>query len=129
MEKDIILWIFGILIAVNSTVICGGTVAYILTVQRLTKLETTLEFLGYNAAKALHSPHTPELDYLLEQYARSYEEKSYDLPYEDWDKLRKMCDEIVDDKTLAAGYRATAAIVSALCKQKTSAFRDVKQET
>lgn len=118
MDKDIVLWIFGIMVTANSTAICAGVVGYISIVQRLTKMETTLALMGFNAAKALHSPHTPELDSLLEKYMKDYEDKNYDLPYEDWVKLKKICDEILEDRELAAGYRAAAGIVQALCTHK-----------
>lgn len=125
MEKDVLMWVFGILISIIGFVI--GLIIkslnnigrdYIETVQRLTKMEATIQYMGYVSAKAAHSPHNPELDSLLEKYYRQYEEKDYDLSDEDWSKLALLCQEILDDVNLPNGYRVSVGFVLALCKHK-----------
>lgn len=118
MDKDVIMWIFGFLISGAYLIIAAAVAAYILMIQRMTRMETTLELMGYNAAKALHNPHTIELDSLLEKYALDFEREDYDMPDDELQKLQALCDEIVEDKSLTTGYRATAGIVSAMCRKK-----------
>lgn len=127
MEKDVLLWIMGVLVTANSAVIAGGIKAYIDAIKtqngldrRMVKMETTLELLGFNAAKALHCPTTPDLDILLEKYCKQYEDSHYNLPYEDWVKLNDICNQILENKNLTTGYRAAAGIVQALCHHKLS---------
>lgn len=122
MEKDVIMWLMGIFVSINTTAIVFSIGWVIKMTSRMVKMETTLELLGYNSAKSLHNPHTFELDNLLEKYCKAYEEKDYDLPYEDWIKLKQLCDEIIEDKSLPTGYRSAAGIVSALCKHKSVIF-------
>lgn len=123
MDKEVTMWIFGFLISGAYLLIAAAVAAYILLVQRLTKMETTLELMGYNAAKALHNPHTVELDALLEKYALAFEKDDYEMPDDELAKLQALCDEIIEDKSLTTGYRATAGIVSAMCRRKRIAHK------
>jgi hypothetical protein len=132
MNQEILQWIVSGLVGIMGFMICLilrrldsiekrlETVAsdYIITVQRLTKMEATLEYMGYVAAKAAHRPHNPELDALLEKYYRVYEEKSYDMSNEEWSELKKICEGILDDVELPSGFRFAVGIVLALCKHK-----------
>lgn len=123
MDKEVILWIFGILITGIYAVTGGGIAVVFMMVQRMSRMEATLEFMGYAAAKAAHSPHNPELDVMLEKYYRAYEEKHYDLSNAEWDGLSKACEAIIGDISLPNGYRAAVGIVLALCKHKKMRLR------
>ncbi len=109
MSTDLIWILTGIFICISA-----GTLAYISLVQRIVKLETVLALLGEKAAKILHSPHTPELDALLEKYLDRY----YELSYEEWQRLIHMCQEIEDDNKQSKECRALAAIVLAIASHK-----------
>jgi hypothetical protein len=79
--------------------------------ERLTKLETVISMMGESAARALHSPHTPELDALLDKYI----DNNYELSPAEWGELRQLCVLIEDDKTLARQERMLAGTVKAMC--------------
>lgn len=64
MTTEVTLFILG-----QAVFILGiGIGAYVSVVQRVTKLEAIVSLLGEKAAKILHSPHTPELDALIEKH-------------------------------------------------------------
>lgn len=79
---------------------------------RVTRLETILSMAGEKAARILHSPHTPELDRLLEHYWDHH----YDLSTAEWKRLAEICGEIErnmgedpEKRALAAGLGLLAA--------------------
>lgn len=118
MDKEVVLWIFGIVITMNSAIHAWTITTIISMIRGQAMMEATLSFMGYNAAKAAHSPHNPALDILLEKYYRVYEEKHYDMSDSEWEELKNACQEIVGDLSLPNGYRAAVGIVLALCKHK-----------
>lgn len=64
MTTEVTLFVLG-----QAIFILGiGIGAYVSVVQRVTKLEAIVSLLGEKAAKILHSPHTPELDALIEKH-------------------------------------------------------------
>lgn len=110
MNQELILWVLG-----QSFVYAGVLVlAYIKVTNRLTRLETIMDMLGDKAAKILHSPHTPDLDRLLEKYIDKY----YNLTLEEWKELLARCDEIENNLANPKDQRALAAIVAAMCHHK-----------
>jgi hypothetical protein len=118
MDKDVILWIFGFILTGLGMCI-GGMLAWAFsTSQRLTKVETIVSLLAQKAAEILHSPHTPELDAMLEKYLRTYTDRGYELTRDEWDKLREMCSLLEKDESLAKGERLLAGIINAVCTHK-----------
>lgn len=118
MNQDVILWIFGILIAMMGAVIVGFTGWAFAMSQRVTVLETTLKMLGKTAAEILHSPHTPELDAALEKYLHTYQDRHFELSREEWKDLQRRCQEIINDRELGKGERLLAGIVIEVTKHK-----------
>lgn len=112
MNQETILW----LIAQSAALLGAMVTAYIGVVQRLTRLETTIALIGVKAARVLHSPHTPQLDRLLEKYI----DRNYELTSEEWQELLGRCQAIEDDLSNPKDQRALAAIVSAVCSHKLS---------
>lgn len=112
MNQETILW----LIAQSAALLGAMVTAYIGVVQRLTRLETTIALMGVKAARILHSPHTPDLDRLLEKYV----DRDYELTYEEWTELLARCEAIENDLSNPKDQRALAAIVIAVCSHKLS---------
>jgi hypothetical protein len=76
---------------------------------QLAKIETAMSMMGDAAARALHSPHTPELDFLLDKKIDGT------ITREDWIKLRDMCREIECDHQASKQERAFAGWVLVDC--------------
>lgn len=90
MNQEAILWMFGIVQTVICLAITGGLAWLLIIVQRLTKVETILALFAEKAAAILHSPHTPELDKLLEKYC----DREYELSDSEWRQLMAMTFDI-----------------------------------
>lgn len=110
MTQEVVLFLVGQFIVMASALIW----AYASLSSRLVRIETIIEIMGIKAANVLHSPHTPELDGLLEKYV----DRHYELSNEQWTRLLELCDEIEQDTTNPKDQRALAAIVSAVCCHK-----------
>lgn len=114
MDKDVlILFISGF-----GFCVVAGVTGYVMLVQRLSIVETVLKMIGKNAAKALHSPHTPELDALLEKYLKTYTDRHYEMSRDEWKDLKDKCNIIIEDLTISKGERLLAGIIDALCSHK-----------
>lgn len=104
----------------QAAVLIGGSVgAYILIVQRITKLETTLDFwvneVGTKALDLLHSPTNHlGLDALIDEYRKH----DYDLTDEQWENLRIICAEIQTRKDVGKDEKLLAALGEALSNHK-----------
>src|ERR1700722_13617481 len=98
------MWIIGGLMAglfaMFFAVLGASITIYASLVQRITKIETTLDLIGISAAKLLHSPHTPELDELLEKYVS----QTYDLTMPEWKRLVVLAKRAEDDSTESRDY-------------------------
>lgn len=114
MNQTIILWLFGAYQSILTLALASGIGWLILIVQRLTKVETILALIADKAAAILHSPHTPELDALLEKYC----DRTYTMTELEWEKLRRMCGEIEDNLSLPKEERALAAFVGAAAEHE-----------
>lgn len=114
MNQELMQWLIGGLVVFGVGFVGASITAYISLVQRLTKIETTIDLLGEKAARVLHSPHTPDLDRLLEKYV----DRHYELSHAEWQELLERCQAIEDDITNPKDQRALAAIVSAVCSHK-----------
>lgn len=110
MNQELILWVLAQTFVYAGVVVLG----YIKLTTRITRLETIMEILGDKAAKILHSPHTPDLDRLLEKYCDKY----YLLTVAEWQELLTRCDEIENNLANPKDQRALAAIVGAMCHHK-----------
>lgn len=102
--------------ALFTAAIVGG---YILLVQRITKLETTLDFwvneVGTKALDLLHSPTNHlGLDALIDEY-RSH---NYDLTNEQWENLRFICAEIQARESVSKDEKLLAVLGEALSNHK-----------
>lgn len=105
-------------LAAGLLVLCGA-IGYLIKKigdlsDRILILETTMKLIGCNAAHALHSPHTPILDNLLEKYINRH----YELTYKEWEELVSHLEAIMEDKTESTGYRNTAGLLAAICHHK-----------
>lgn len=108
--------VFG---AAILSVIGGIFGSYILLVQRITKLETTLDFwvneVGTKALDLLHSPSNHlGLDALIDEY-RSH---NYDLADEQWENLRVICAEIQARENVTKDEKLLAVLGEALSNHK-----------
>lgn len=117
MDKDYILWLLGVL------VLCfGGGLAGFLrlndriatVIERVVKMEVIISLLGETAAKVLHSPHTPELDALLEKYCDRY----YELSNPEWTRLLEICTMIESNPKISKQERALAGFILAVSSHK-----------
>lgn len=120
MNDEATRWIFGILI----TALGAGFLILLAKSDnlkdgvgrlenRLVKLETLFELLGDKAARALHSPHTPELDKFLEMMYKG--EKMEDAQV---DRLLAICKEIEEDIGLPKEERSLAGTVELLTRMR-----------
>jgi hypothetical protein len=114
MTAEMILQILQWAIGAAFACIGAGFIILFNLVQRVARIEALVEAFGVNAAKVLHSPHTPELDKLLEKYI----DRNYELSVEEWEQLHAMCDRIVHDTKLPKQERMLAGFVAALAKHK-----------
>ena len=125
MAESVILWIFGGLISVLTLIAVAGVRAHNDAVQRLVKLEVTVDFwgrtferMGEKALKMLHSPDDHlGLDTLVDEY-----NKSFDLPLDKWLRLNNICQAIIDDDTKPKEERTLALLSIALCTHKLSRY-------
>lgn len=81
---------------------------------RVIRLETILSMAGEKAARILHSPHTPELDLLLEHYW----DRHYELSDGEWKRLAEICGEIEGNAEADPEKRALAAGLGLLAAHK-----------
>lgn len=110
MELTIQLWILGLLIA--WLVALTGMWQY--HAIQSTKIKAALLSFSKDAAKILHSPHTPELDKLLEKYYDFH----YELSWAEWQSLEKICGAMVDNESEPKQQRLIAAFLRAVCQHK-----------
>lgn len=118
-NNEIIALVFQTLAIVGA-----GLAAYIALIQRVTRLEVKFEMfvmmVGEKAARALRSPHTPELDVLLDKYI----DEHYELTLAEWMMLKNMCDEMASNEVdFSKTERSLAGWIAAVCEHKLSAFR------
>jgi len=125
MSETTILWIFGAFITVLTLVLAGlGGLGFSLA-QRVTRLEAVLSLYSDKAAAILHSPHTPEMDALLEKFREEYIARQQELSLKDWERLAALTDEIWRDTSIPKGERNLAAWLNAICDHKT--FKSPKE--
>jgi hypothetical protein len=74
----------------------------------------TLKVFSKEAAKILHSPHTPELDSLLEGYI----DHNGELTLSEWIKMQELCQNIVDESNEDKERRTLAAFWVAMSQHK-----------
>lgn len=108
MSTEVILWILGQAIFILGV----GIGAYVSIVQRVAKLEVIMALVGTKAAKILHSPHTPELDALIEKLILDR------LDPVDIDRFLEMLLEVENDmnETKAARLASVLARIS-VCRK------------
>jgi len=83
---------------------------------RILKIETFLSLVGQKFASILHSPHTPELDALLEIYIA----RDHEMNREQWKRLMELCEHTVNDPLADKEKVVMAGFLYALCEHKLS---------
>jgi hypothetical protein len=114
MNETVFLWILGGYAAAIAWLVLSNMQSHTEINTRLVKVEVVLTMFGEKAAKILHSPHTPELDSLLEHYWDNH----YDLSNGEWVRLREICEEVENDPIQPGDKRALAAFVACLAYHK-----------
>lgn len=113
-EKELIKWGMGIL----GTLLVSAIVAVFKWGQavgtRITRIEAVLSLWSESMARVLHSPHTPELDKLLEKYLNRH----YELSNDEWTRLRELCNEIEANKDEGKESRALAGFLAVVAEHK-----------
>lgn len=110
MSEAIQLWLFGGFTAWMAFV----TAMWQLHAIKLARIELTLKVFLKGAAKIMHSPHTPQLDALLEAYMS----QNGELTLAQWAEVQKLCQEIVDDSNDRDERRTLAAFWVAMSHHK-----------
>lgn len=122
MSNDTILWVVGqalLLIAAGITAYFNlfnrVSENYTKLSERLIRLETTMDVIGQNAAKLLHSPHDPwGMDAILDKYI----DRNYELSWDEWEEVLKQCNQVMADKSVDKFYRFLAGQLAAVCHHK-----------
>lgn len=114
VSQEVLAALVGVLFTALGFIFWNNLAAHSEIKERLIVIETTINLMGLNAAKSLHSPHTPELDTLLEKYI----DREYELTVDEWDALLHTCETIMEDKIESHGYRVNAAFLAAICHHK-----------
>lgn len=124
MNSEVAMWVGGFLI-LGAYGVAGAALKIALAAYRhisdrseehgekIVRIETMLEIQGKTMARKLHSPHTPELDALLEKYyARHYE-----LNMKEWERLLDLCEAAIKENegTDKADY---AEFLAGVCHHK-----------
>lgn len=101
-------------------IMSGAGFAFAFTASnRVTRLETALEFMGANTIKALHSPD----DHLgMDGLVEKYEANNNDLPLEDWLTVKARCEQIMADTSKPRDDRLAAGLAAAFAKHKLQRF-------
>ena len=84
----------------------------------IVKLQTISTLYSERVATVLHSPHTPEMDALLEKFRDEYIRRHGELSREEWQRLAEMTEEIINDSEIPKGERQCAAWINAVCAHK-----------
>lgn len=116
MNETTQIWLFGGAYAFIFVISTGGIGLFLTLVQRVSRLEAVMALFGEKAAKILHSPHTPELDALLEKYC----DRNYTLSLAEWKNLLDMMEEIENDQKRPKEERALAAVISVMASRTLS---------
>lgn len=119
MNENWQIALFTVFGAAILAAITGTVGSYIMLIQRITKLETTLDFwvneVGTKALDLLHSPTNHlGLDALIEQY----QAHEYDLTNEQWENLRIICAEIRQREGVGKDEKMLAVLGEALATHK-----------
>ena len=121
MNQEVIMWIFGLAITGLFAVLFAvvGSIGNLKdgladAKKDIAVLTRTMDLIGINSAKSMHSPHTPDLDALLEKYI----DRGYELNQSEWTELLNECERRMEDKNESQGYRINAAILAAICHHK-----------
>ncbi|MDE2105072.1 MAG: hypothetical protein KGL39_47980 [Patescibacteria group bacterium] len=80
--------------------------------KRISRLETLVDIWTEKAAKILHSPHTPELDAVLDKLLTAT------MEHADWKKLADLCGEIENDSERPKEERALAAALAIVAVER-----------
>jgi hypothetical protein len=114
MDANVLLTILGIVL----THLGLGIGAYVKVVQRLTKIETIIEFRGEKALRKMHSPDDHlGLDAIVDEYFLHY-----DLPKDKWLRLFELCEGIIESEKSSVLEKVLAKDVVALCIHKLSGY-------
>jgi hypothetical protein len=115
MSELVLIWLFGILGAWQLTI--SGFVLSIKIEQVKTKVAVDLfiDTLGEKLAKALHADDDHlGIDSLLDKYL----DRTYELSYEEWFRLKNHCNHILESKEISQLERSMAGMLAAVCEHK-----------
>lgn len=115
MDKDVLLWIIGAFLTFIVAPVVGWTLTRVfLHGDRLVKIETDIGWIresfntmGKKAVRVLHSPHTPNLDVLLEKY------EAETISWTEVNELHEMLEAIVSDPNSGKDMKTAAGILIA----------------
>jgi len=116
-ELDIALFIlvFG---AIGVVIAAGTTIAFVIS-NRVTALETEFKFwsavmerITKTAINVMHSPHTPELDALIEKYQKG------GMTDNDWRAMLKLVEAEEQNLKNPRFERALASFVAIHCRKR-----------
>lgn len=122
MSETVVLWLLGQAIFVTLIVV-GGFIKlqnenkdeFRKMGERITKLESfkeTFEIFGKKAIELMHSPHTPELDAIIEKYQRNQ------MADADWRRMLELCEQAERDLANPRFERALAAFAVIHCRKR-----------
>lgn len=115
MSESLLIWIFG---AVFGCIVAGGAFQFSLA-NRILRIEIILRSINKRAAEILHSPHTPELDVLLERVA-----EHGSVPVEKKDEFMEMLEEIEKSLSNTKSERLLAALLSCITPHAKKNMKD-----
>lgn len=110
MNETLLIWLFG-----GAYAAIAGLGVFALTISnRMTRMEAVMSLLVKNAARVLHSPHTPELDVFLEKL-----DSHQRLTQPEQKRLFEILHEIISDRNLTSGHRTLAAMIVSILQPGT----------
>ena len=111
--------LFVIIIGATGTCIVAGTTVAFLISNRVTALETEFKFwsavmerITKTAIQVMHSPHTPELDSLIEKYQKG------GMSDNDWRSMLRLVEGEERNLNNPRFERALASFVAIHCRKR-----------
>lgn len=114
MDKDVLLWLIGIICSILIVAI-GWLAKFCFTINtRVTAMETYMKVVLKGASEVLHNDDTPKLDALLEKLVRAYDDKDCRLSLTEWQELQRLTRQLKNDLNRDPGKRLAANLVNSL---------------
>lgn len=113
MSTENWLTLLGIATSVGTVAVGWLVVTVIALMVKVGRIEAVLSMMGKKALEALHSPHTPRFDALIEKFAAP----DQTLTQDEWRELSRWVLSIEDDDLADDTKKALAHFVAALIKK------------